>query len=200
MIVGFVVCAPLGPVGILCLQRTMTAGRLPGFFSILGAAAVDAFYGAVAGFGLNLIAGTLAEGKCWFPLFGGMVLVVVGIRLGRASPISRISQDPVKNSVDAFLSTIALMLSNPLPILVISAALSAISGGTPRMGVFDVLLFASGVFLGSLLWFPLLVTASARVRPMLRPEHLRVINRLCGAVVFLCGLLLSLSPLIRHSM
>ena len=83
--VGFVLCAPLGPVGILCLQRTMIDGRLSGFFSILGAAVVDAFYGGVAACGMSVVAGVLDQGKFWFQLFGGAVLVVVGIRLYTAA-------------------------------------------------------------------------------------------------------------------
>jgi len=113
--VGFVLCAPLGPVGVLCLQRTITAGRLAGFFSILGAAVVDGFYGMVAGFGMSLVGNMLDGGRFWFQLFGGVMLVGVGFRLCAASPIARTSQDPLRDSLGAFLSTSALMLSNPLP-------------------------------------------------------------------------------------
>jgi threonine/homoserine/homoserine lactone efflux protein len=198
MVVGFVVCAPLGPVGILCIQRTMIDGRLAGFFSILGAAVVDAFYGLVAGFGMNVIGGALDQGKCWFQLFGGVVLAVVGIRLYRTSSIRRTSRGHVESSVDAFVSTLSLMLSNPLPILVISAALSAISGGKLQISLFDIPQFALGLFLGSLLWAPVLVTASSRISPMLQPEHFAQINRVCGAAIFFCGLLLGAAPLWVH--
>jgi threonine/homoserine/homoserine lactone efflux protein len=92
------------------------------------------------------------------------------------------------------------MLSNPLPILVISAALSSIPGGKLWIGLFDIPLFALGVFLGSLLWSPILVTASSLISPMLRPGHFRLINRVCGAAIFFCGLLLGVAPLVTHSM
>ncbi|HSM90593.1 MAG TPA: LysE family transporter, partial [Desulfobacterales bacterium] len=105
MVVGFVLCAPLGPVGVLCLQRTITAGRLAGFFSILGAAVVDGFYGMVAGFGMSLVGNMLDGGRFWFQLFGGVMLVGVGFRLCAASPIARTSQDPPRDSLGAFLST-----------------------------------------------------------------------------------------------
>lgn len=200
IIVGFVLCAPLGPVGVLCLQRTMTAGHLSGFFSILGAAVVDGFYAVVAGFGTSVIGGVLDQGKFWFQLLGGVVLVVVGIRVYTASYIDRTARGHVKSSVDAFLSTLSLMLSNPLPILVISAALSSIPGGKLWIGLFDIPLFALGVFLGSLLWSPILVTASSLISPMLRPGHFRLINRVCGAAIFFCGLLLGVAPLVTHSM
>ena len=199
MIVGFVLCAPLGPVGILCIQRTMIDGRLSGFFSILGAAVVDAFYGGVAGYGMSVAAGVLEQWKFWFQLFGGAVLVMVGIRLYTVASINRTAHGHVRSSADAFLSTLSLMLSNPLPILVISAALSAFPGGRLRIDLFDIPLFALGIFLGSLLWSPILVTASSLIRPVLQPGHLALINRICGAVIFCCGLLLGIAPLMAHS-
>jgi threonine/homoserine/homoserine lactone efflux protein len=200
MIVGFVLCAPLGPVGVLCLQQTMTAGRLAGFCSILGAAVVDGFYGLAAGFGMSVIETFLDEGRFWFQLFGGMVLVVVGIRLCTASSsITRPSQDLVRSLLDAFLSTFTLMLSNPLPILVISAALSAMTGGKLRIDFSDIPIFALGLFVGSLLWSPIIVTASALVSPMLQPKHLMLINRICGAFIVGCGLALGAASLAAPS-
>jgi threonine/homoserine/homoserine lactone efflux protein len=200
--VGFILCAPLGPVGVLCLQRTLTAGRLAGFFSILGAALIDGCYGLMAGAGMSALGSLLDAGRCWLQLFGGVVLVVVGIRLCRASAgvAARSEPCPVRSSLDAFLSTAALMLSNPLPILVISAALSAIGRGGIRMGFMDIPLFALGLFLGSLLWSPILVGASSLISPMLRPRHLRLVNRACGAIIAGCGLLLGVAPLVGSSM
>lgn len=198
--VGFVLCAPLGPVGILCLQRTMIDGRLSGFFSILGAAVVDAFYGGVAGCGMSVVVGVLDQGKFWFQLFGGAVLVVVGIRLYTASSINRTSQGHVRGSAGAFLSALSLMLSNPLPFLVISAALSAFTGSKHQIDLLDIPLFAFGIFLGSLLWSPILLTASALISPVLQPGHLTLINRVCGAVIFFCGFWLGVAPLVAPSM
>lgn len=198
--VGFVLCAPLGPVGVLCLERTVSAGRLAGFFSILGAAVVDGFYGLVAGFGMNAIGTFLNEGRFWFQLFGGVVLVAVGVRLYISSPASRPSRTPGRSLLDAFLATAALMLSNPLPILVISAALSALTTGRLGNGFPDVPQFAIGLFLGSLLWSPLLVGASSWIGRMVQPDHLRLISRACGAAIVFCGLLLGAASLTTSSM
>jgi threonine/homoserine/homoserine lactone efflux protein len=198
--VGFVLCAPLGPVGVLCLERTVSAGRLAGFFSILGAAVMDGFYGLVAGFGMNAIGAFLTEGRFWLQLFGGVVLVAVGVRLYMASPASRPSRTPGRSRLDAFLATAALMLSNPFPILVISAALSALTAGRPGSAFPDIPLFAFGLFLGSLLWSPLLVGASSWIRRMIQPDLLRLIHRICGAVIAGCGLMLGAASLAAASM
>jgi threonine/homoserine/homoserine lactone efflux protein len=198
---GFLLCAPLGPIGVLCLQRTMAAGRLAGFFAILGAAVVDGFYGLAAGFGMSVIETFLDEGRFWFQLFGGMALVVAGIRLCAASSsIIRPSQDLVRSSLDAILSTFTLMLSNPLPILVISAALSAMTGGKLRIDFSDIPLFALGLFVGSLLWSPIIFIASALVSSMLQPKHLMLINRICGTVIVGCGLALGAAWLVMPAM
>jgi threonine/homoserine/homoserine lactone efflux protein len=156
----------------------------------------------MAGAGMSALGSLLDAGRCWLQLFGGVVLVVVGIRLCRASArvAARSEPCPVRSSLDAFLSTAALMLSNPLPILVISAALSAIGRGGIRMGFMDIPLFALGLFLGSLLWSPILVGASSLISPMLRPRHLRLVNRACGAIIAGCGLLLGVAPLVGSSM
>jgi threonine/homoserine/homoserine lactone efflux protein len=198
--VGFILCAPLGPVGVLCLQRTVIAGRLAGFFSILGAALIDGFYGMMAGFGMHLVGSLLDSEKFWFQLFGGAVLVVAGLRLYTSSTVAPSVSGPVRSSVDAFLSTATLMLSNPLPILVISAALSTVAGGRLRMGFGDIPLFALGLFLGSLLWSPILVGASSLIGHMLPPRHLALINRACGAIIAGCGLLLGAAPLVTPSL
>jgi threonine/homoserine/homoserine lactone efflux protein len=198
--VGFLLCAPLGPVGIFCIQRTMLDGRLAGFFSILGAAVVDAFYGFVAGFGMSVIADALEQAKFWFQLFGGVVLVMVGIRLFTAFSRNRISQGHVRSSVDAFLSTLSLMLSNPLPILVISAVLSALTGSSFRIDLCDIPLFVLGVFLGSLVWSPILATAASLISPVLQHGHLPLINRICGGAIFFCGLFLGIAPLVAYSL
>jgi threonine/homoserine/homoserine lactone efflux protein len=201
MFVGFVLCAPLGPAGMLCIQRSLTDGRRSGLLSILGAAVVDALYGVIAAYGMRTVGGVLEHGKFWFQLFGGLVLVVVGIRCyTTATAIRHTPAGHVRSSIEAFLSTLSLMLSNPLPILVIGAALSGITGGMLAIGLLDILMFAFGIFLGSLLWSPILLTASSLIRPVLQPGHRARINRVCGALLFFCGLVLSVAPLVAHSM
>jgi threonine/homoserine/homoserine lactone efflux protein len=201
MFVGFVLCAPLGPVGMLCIQRSLTDGRRSGFLSLLSAAVVDALYGVVAAYGMSAVGGVLEHGKLWLQLFGGLVLVVVGIRCyATAASIHRTPPGHVRGSMGACLSILSLMLSNPLPILVIGAAVSGLTGGKFAIGLFDIPLFAFGIFLGSLLWSPVLLTASSLIRPVLQPGHRTWINRVCGALLFFCGLMLSVAPLVAHSM
>jgi arginine exporter protein ArgO len=92
------------------------------------------------------------------------------------------------------------MLSNPLPILVISAVLSALTGSKFRIDLCDIPLFVLGVFLGSLMWSPILVATASLITPVLQRGHLPLINRICGAVIFFSGLLMGVAQLVAHSM
>jgi threonine/homoserine/homoserine lactone efflux protein len=197
MILGFVLCAPLGPIGILCIQRAITDGRLAGALSVLGAAVVDACYSLVAGLGLTMVAGLLDQGRLWIQPFSGLVLSAVGVRVyfglpGKSSGL----RGPVKNRIDAFLSTFFVMLSNPLPILVISAALSTINGSDVGLPPVGILFFVAGVFAGSAFWAPILVVGASLLKPMLQAEHMQILMRVCGAALCTCGVAVGIAPFI----
>ena len=74
LLIGFSIAAPVGPIGLLCIRRTVADGRTVGFVSGLGAATADAFYGAVAGFGLTVVSGALVQGQTPLRLVGGVFL------------------------------------------------------------------------------------------------------------------------------
>jgi threonine/homoserine/homoserine lactone efflux protein len=195
MILGFLLCAPLGPIGILCLQRTLVSGRLAGAFSILGASVVDAFYTLVAALGVSLLAAGLEQSQVWLRPAAGLILAVVGTRLFfEMSPGSTPPEDRLKRLRDAFLTTFFLMLSNPLPILVISAALSALNGKLAN--AFNIFLLVSGVFVGSAVWAPIIVFFVSRIKPWLSGRHLRIFQMVCGAAIVVCGVVVGSAPLV----
>jgi threonine/homoserine/homoserine lactone efflux protein len=199
LVAGFVLCAPLGPVGVVCLRNALRHGGMAGFYSILGAAVVDALYGLVAGLGMSVIGGLLDQTRIWFQLGGAAFIMLLGLRLisaaAEGNPARRLPQ-----KLGSFLATFSLTLSNPLPILAISAALSAATRGRLKLGVAEIQLFASGVFLGSLAWSPILAAAAARMAPLIEPGGLVRLNRLCGAALLACGLCLGLVPFLPPSL
>lgn len=195
MILGFLLCAPLGPIGILCVQRTIVSGRLAGALSVLGAAVVDALYALAAAFGLTLVAAVVDQSKQVIQPMVGVILAVVGIRLFfEPAPASEPPADRVKHLRDAFLTTFLLMLSNPLPVIVISAALSTLIG--QGVGGFGIPLLVAGVFTGSALWAPILVFCISLVTPLLNGRHLRFFQRICGVAIFSCGLAVGSAPFV----
>ena len=78
IVLGFSIAAPVGPIGILCIRRTLQFGRFSGLFSGLGAAAADVVYAVIAAFGLTFISNFLIAGQFWFQLIGGFFLIYLG--------------------------------------------------------------------------------------------------------------------------
>ena len=108
LIVGLSIAAPVGPIGILCIRRTLAHGRAAGFVSGLGAATADAMYGAAAGFGLTVVSSVLVGGQRWLRLVGGLFLLYLGIRTwrtaGRGGALS-IASDTSRGLLGAYAST-----------------------------------------------------------------------------------------------
>src|SRR5690242_10283766 len=86
LVIGFSIAAPVGPIGVLCIRRTLADGQISGLVSGLGAATADAFYGCVAGFGLTFISSFLVGQKMWLSLFGGLFLLYLGIKTLLSKP------------------------------------------------------------------------------------------------------------------
>lgn len=196
---GFLLCAPLGPVGILCIRHTLLSGRLAGMLAVLGAAFVDAAYCLIAALGIALVTGFLEEGRSWIQPLGGLVLALVGLHLTRAPSGDRgIPKTRGRNLMGAFFSTFFLMLSNPLPILVISAAISAFSAPARASMPAAAPTLMAGVFSGSFLWAPVLVIGASMLKPLLHHEHLRRLQRASGIALLLCGIFLGITPFVRQ--
>src|SRR5690349_24948695 len=86
LIIGFSIAAPVGPIGILCIRRTLANGRMSGLITGLGAATADALYGAVAGFGLTAISTFLVDQQIWLRIVGGLFLVWLGVKTFLSRP------------------------------------------------------------------------------------------------------------------
>lgn len=195
LILGFLLCAPLGPIGLLCVQRTIASGRLAGALSVLVAAVVDALYALAAALGLSLAAALVDQSKQVIQPMAGVILAVVGTRLFfEPAPAAEPPADRVKHLRDAFLTTFLLMLSNPLPVIVISAALSTLNA--QGIGGFGIPLLVAGVFTGSALWAPILVFCVSLIAPLLNGWRLRFFQRICGAAIFSCGLAVGSTPFV----
>jgi threonine/homoserine/homoserine lactone efflux protein len=120
-LIGFSIAAPVGPIGILCIRRTLVDGRLYGLITGLGAASADAIYGIIAAFGLVSITNLLIGGQTWLRLVGGIFLCYLGVRTLLVRP----AQDEVPSQktslAGAYASTFFLTLTNPLTILSFAA-------------------------------------------------------------------------------
>ena len=193
MVIGLSIAAPVGPIGLLCIQRTLAKGRASGLVSGLGAASADALYGGVAGFGITSVSGFLVTQQLWIRLLGGLFLILLGARVFLRVPPSSAEGTRRLNLGGDYASTLGLTLSNPMTII----SFAAIFVGLGLVGSSGDFASATplvlGVFAGSALWWVILSTSVGAIKGKLRPLHLRWINRLSGAIIVCYGLIAILS-------
>lgn len=190
LIIGFSIAAPVGPIGILCIQRTLAFGRVYGLASGLGAATADAMYGVVAGFGLTFISNFLVSQQGLLRLVGGLFLCYLGFKTLRSRPAQEAAA--VAQSGDlhsAYGSTFLLTLTNPLTILSFAAVFAGLGVTTAGGNYLSALVLVLGVFGGSALWWLLLSSGVSLFREKFRADRLRWVNLLSGTLITAFGLL-----------
>jgi threonine/homoserine/homoserine lactone efflux protein len=189
--IGFAIAAPVGPIGILCIRRTLSDGRLAGFVSGLGAAGADTLYGLVAALGLALIGRFLVEHKDWISIVGGMFLICLGILEIRAKPVDPTAPAPRPiGLVGHFVSTFFWTLTNPLTLLSFVAVFTAldVAGpggdvGPPEHDYPGVTALVVGVFVGSSLWWLVLSMSVGLFRHHIRGQPMRWPSVIAGALI-----------------
>ncbi|HTV87871.1 MAG TPA: LysE family transporter [Stellaceae bacterium] len=200
VLVGVIIAVPVGPVGVLCMRRTILHGRLAGFVSGLGAATADAVFGIIAAGGLTFVSNLLLGYQDWLRLGGAGFLLIVGGRALSAAPASEgddEQRDPETLIAD-FASTFALTITNPITIFAFLAIFAGIgfSGEQATWGRAAALVF--GVWLGSLVWWAGLAGGAGLLRLSIDRAHLVWINRGSGGILVFSGVALLGSLLVQH--
>jgi threonine/homoserine/homoserine lactone efflux protein len=199
LVVGIIIAVPVGPVGIMCLRRTILEGKLAGFISGLGAATADAMFGFIAAFGLTFISDLLIGYHQWLRIAGGLYLLYIGGRALLTAPEVKTGTEPDAESLlRDFLSSFALTLTNPITILVFLGIFSAIGLSGERATLSRAAILVLGVWLGSLLWWLALSFGLGSLFRSFEPRHLRWINRGSGTILLLSGAALLAVPLTKH--
>lgn len=185
VLIGLSIAAPVGPIGLLCIQRTLGQGARIGFISGLGAAMADACYGALGAFGISAITQIFVTLVTPLAFFGALFLAWMGVKILRASaPEHAASAGEPTRALPAFTSVFCLTLSNPLTILSFVAIFATLSSGETMSGA-DGMVVVLGVFFGSALWWLTLSLGVSCVRHRLGVDAMRWIDRSAG--VFLLG-------------
>ena len=193
MIIGFSIAAPVGPMGVLVIRRTLAQGRQAGLVSGLGIASGDTIYGFVAGFGLTLISGFLVDQQFWLKLIGGIFLCYLGITTFISKPAERAASAEGRGMLGLYTSTLFLTLTNPPTILSFAAIMAGLGVGSSTGDYLSATWLVVGVFIGSATWWLFLSSATNLLRTKLASKGLAWINRLSGVVLFTFGLLALLS-------
>jgi threonine/homoserine/homoserine lactone efflux protein len=179
--IGLSIAAPVGPIGLLVIRRTLAEGRSAGLATGLGAAVADGIYGAIAGLGLGIVAEAMASGMPVMRIAGGLFLCYLGIRAMKTPPAERAAEVGKASLVRAFGSTLVLTLTNPMTILSFAAVIASVGLGAADGGT--IAAFVAAVFAGSALWWLALSGAVGLLRSRVTPAALVWVNRASGLVI-----------------
>lgn len=190
ILIGLMVSVPLGPMGVLIIQKTLHKGALAGFVAGMGAACADLFYATVAAFGLGFVISIIQAHELLLQIIGGIFLIVVGLKIYFDNPLKQIrtrQRVTKKGLLGDFLSLFFLTVSNPIAIVVFMAVFAGASvfGENPS---FRIELFVlAGVITGGGLWWYTLSTLVNLFRKRFRLRVLITINRISGVIITLLG-------------
>lgn len=186
LVIGVSVAAPVGPIGVLIIQRTLARGRLSGFITGLGVATADATYATFAAFGITLLSNLLISAAPVIRLVGGLFLLYLGIRTVLSQPASRaatLETGGRRAHLSSFGAAFLLTITNPMTILLFAGIFAGAGLATtdPLCAAFTVL----GIFAGSALWWLILSTGVSLLRGRITPAVLLWINRASGAIIII---------------
>ena len=175
------------------MQRTLSAGRLNGFLSGLGASTAHALFASIAAFGLTFISNVLAQQQFWLRLIGGLFICYLGIRIVCSAPEVQSPSPGNSNHVGAYLSMFGLTLLNPITGLYFVAVFPSFGGIGSTADIASAISVVLGVFAGSTLWWLMLSIGVSVLGERLGQKHLWWVNRISGMAILFFGLLMLLS-------
>jgi threonine/homoserine/homoserine lactone efflux protein len=194
VLVGLGASIPLGPVGVLCVQRTLSKGHYSGFISGMGAAMVDTFFAALAVIGLAYIQSLIRAHENYFTCFGGLLIVFIGLKIYLTNPVKQISQTNLKrHRIEDFMSVALLTISNPGALFLILGLFALVGlniNATASSVTISTVLW--GVFVGAGLWWYVLSTSINLFRKKFRLRQLWMINRVSGIIIMALGMISTL--------
>jgi len=188
--IGIILSAPMGPVGILCIQRTLNKGRNSGFFTGVGAAASDLFYCLLTGLGISFVTDFIQSHVNVLQVLGSAILIVYAVYMIFHNPVKRISSnvderdDRWRDTMTGFLFT----LSNPLIIFLIIPLFARFGFPLPEYRFYHVLIGYLGIVGGALLWWAVITYFVDKVRSHFNIRSMWLINRIIGSIILLLSL------------
>lgn len=203
-IVGVVVSAPLGPVGVLCIQRTLNKGRWYGFVTGLGAALSDIIYALITGYGMNFVAEFIENPQTmyYFQLIGSIMLFAFGVYTFRSNPAASIRPvsankgSLIRNFVTAFFVT----LSNPFIILLFIGLFARFSFVFPDEFAYEQSLGYLAIVAGALTWWFMITYLVDKLRARFDLRGIWVLNRVIGVVVMIASVVSAIFTLIGKTL
>jgi threonine/homoserine/homoserine lactone efflux protein len=196
VIVGLILAVPVGPLSLICIQRTLSGGKLHGLFSGLGVTVADSVYALVAFLGLSVISGVIIGQEMALRIFAGLVLITVGMRIIFFVPASRQENTEDGSYLKDFLSMAALTIANPMTLIFLMVTLPGygfIFGGTSLTAAAA---FVAGFFFGSAMWWVILCGSIGSFRTRISESNVTRINRVSGLFIICVGAVMIISPVL----
>lgn len=195
LIIGFSIAAPVGPIGVLCIRRTLAEGRASGLVSGLGAATADAIYGCIAGFGITFISNFLVSQQGWLRLLGGTFLLYLGLKTLFTKPAEQAAVAEETGLIGSYASTLFLTLTNPMTIISFAAIFAGLGLANTSANYGSAGILVLGVFIGSALWWLVLSGSVGILREKINFHGLQWVNRISGLIILTFGLFALVSAL-----
>lgn len=192
LIIGFSLAVPIGPVGILCIRKTLMEGHFSGLVVGAGAATADAIYGCIAAFGLTVVSDILISEELWLRLIGGGFLLFLGVKTFLTHPEEQSTSANGKGLLASYASTFLLTLTNPLTIFAFVGIFAALGLGS-GLSYFTAWTLVLGVFTGSCCWFLFLSYSVTLFRKKFNSVGIRWLNKISGALIIIFGVIAILS-------
>jgi threonine/homoserine/homoserine lactone efflux protein len=187
IIIGLTLAAPVGPIALICIQRTLTDGRFHGIFSGIGVATADSFYAAVTVLGLTIISSVIVTNQFLFRFLAGIVLIFVGVRVFMSLPSCINTKTVHETYFKDYLSMVGIAIANPLTLvffLIVLPGFGIVINSTAFPAAAE---FVAGVFLGSTVWWIFLCGTIGSMRSRFSEKTLGWINRVSGVLISVCG-------------
>lgn len=188
--IGIILSAPMGPIGILCIQRTLNKGRNSGFFTGVGAAASDLFYCLLVGLGISLVTDFIADHVNLLQIIGSIILIVYAVYMIFHNPVSQIKEnidqrdDYMRDTATGFLFT----LSNPLIMFLIIPLFARFSFPLSEYRFYHIIIGYASIVLGALLWWSVITFFVDKVRTHFNIRSMWLINRIIGSIILILSL------------
>lgn len=204
MSIGIILSAPMGPIGIMCVQRTLNNGRESGFFTGVGAAASDLFYCLLTGLGISMVTSLIEDNETTLQIIGSIVLIIYGLYMMIHDPLKNKREEIGKkndNNIQDAVTGFLLTLSNPLIMFLIIPLFARFGFPLPEHRYYHIIVGFVFIVVGALLWWAMITYVVDKVRSRFNERSLLAINRVMGSVILVLsiyGLLTGLQAYLSH--
>ncbi len=190
-IVGMGASIPLGPLGVMCVQKTLSKGKISGFITGLGASISDTFFAALAILSLSLVQNFVKNNEELVMIFGGAIIILIGIKIFFTNPVKQIRQNKTgKKIAEDFISSVIMTITNPGAIFLIIGLFAFTGLEVDKNSSWQIIILAlAGVFFGATTWWLTLTSTINIFRKKFRLRQLLMINRISGAIISFLGII-----------